>query len=110
MDTISILKITKGNNPAKNVGGKTVVNLCMSSGHALYLCQVSRNNLKQYQSYRVDTISIGKITKGNNSAKNASGATVVNLCMSSVMLYISTKFCEIISNGIHVIEWTRFLY
>ena len=29
-------------------------------------------------------------------------------CM--VMLYISTKFCEIISNGIKVIEWTQFLY
>ena len=26
---------------AKNVVGATVVNLCMSSGHALYLCQVS---------------------------------------------------------------------
>ena len=35
-DTISILKITKVNNSAKNVGGATVVNLCMSSGHALY--------------------------------------------------------------------------
>ena len=41
MDTFSILKITKGNNSAKNVGGASVVNLCMSSGHALYLCQVS---------------------------------------------------------------------
>ena len=40
-DTISILKITKGNNSAKNVGGENVVNLCTSSGHALYLCQVS---------------------------------------------------------------------
>ena len=42
-DTISILKITKGNNSAKNVGvgGVTVVNLCTSFGHALYLCQVS---------------------------------------------------------------------
>ena len=38
---ISILKITKGNNSAKNVGGDTVVNLCMSSGHVLYLWQVS---------------------------------------------------------------------
>ena len=38
---ISLLKITKGNNSAKNVGGVNVVNLCMSSGHALYLCQVS---------------------------------------------------------------------
>ena len=26
------------------------------------------------------------------------------------MLYISTKFCEIISNGIKVIELIRFLY
>ena len=35
-DTISILKITKGNNSAKNVGGVNVVHLCTSSGHALY--------------------------------------------------------------------------
>ena len=82
-NTISILKITKGNNSAKNVGGATVINLCMSSVHALYLCQVSWNNLKRYQSYRVDTISIRKITKGNNSNKNTGGATVVNLCTSS---------------------------
>ena len=38
---ISILKITKVNNSAKNVGGENVVNLCASSDHALYLCQVS---------------------------------------------------------------------
>ena len=38
---ISILKITTGKNSAKNVGEATVLNLCMSSGHALYLCQVS---------------------------------------------------------------------
>ena len=35
-----LLKITKGNNSAKNVGGVTVVNLCTSSGHALYFYQV----------------------------------------------------------------------
>ena len=57
----------------------------------------------------MDTISILKITKGNNSAKKVGGVTVVDLC-TSVMLYISTKFCEIISNGIKVIERTRFLY
>ena len=39
-DTISIFKITKGNNYAKNVGEVTIVNLCMSSGHALYFYQV----------------------------------------------------------------------
>ena len=80
---ISIRIITKGNNSAKNVGGVYVVDLCMSSGHVLYLCQVSCNNLGRYQSYRVDTISLGKITKGNNSAKNVGGMTVVNLCTSS---------------------------
>ena len=40
VDTISILKITKGNNSAKNVGVVNIVSLCMSSGHALYLCQL----------------------------------------------------------------------
>ena len=82
-DTISILKISKGNNSAKNVGWETVVNLCMSSGHALYLCQVSWNYHERYQSYRADTISIRKITKGNNSAINVGGVTVVYLCISS---------------------------
>ena len=38
---ISIWKITKGNNSAKNVGGVNIVNLCKSSGHALYLCKLS---------------------------------------------------------------------
>ena len=41
-------------------------------------------------------ISILKITKGDNSAKNVGGVTVVNVCTSSVMLYISTKFCAMI--------------
>ena len=80
---ISSLKITKGNNSAKNVGGVTVVNLCTSSGHALYFYQVLWNYLKRYQSYKADTISILKITKGNNSAKNVGGVTVFNLCTSS---------------------------
>ena len=57
----------------------------------------------------MDRISILKITKGNNSAKNVGGATVVNLCMSSVMLYICGNIHEIISNGIKAIEWTQFL-
>ena len=109
-DTISILKISKGNNSAKNVGGVNVVNLCTSSGHALYLCQVSWNYLKRYQSYRLDKISIRKITKGNNSAKIVGGWPLFISAHRLVMLYISTKFCEIISNCIKVIERTRFLY
>ena len=56
-------------------------------------------------------ISILKIAKGNNSAKNVGGVTIVLISVRRlVMLYISTKFCEIISNGIKVIEGTRFLY
>ena len=51
-----------------------------------------------------------KITKGNNSTKNAGGATVVYLCTSSVMFYISTQFCEIISNGVKIIERTRIIH
>ena len=80
---ISILKITKGNNSAKNVGGVTVVNLGTSCGHALYFYQALLNYLKRYQSYRADTISILKITKGYDSAKNVGRMTVVYLCTSS---------------------------
>ena len=59
-----------------------------------------------YQSYRADTVSILKITKGNNSAKNVGGVTNVISARRLVMLYISTTFCEIILNGIKVIERT----
>ena len=38
------------------------------------------------------------------------GGAVVNLCMWSGHAFISTKFCKIIWNCIHVIELTRFLY
>ena len=83
MDTISIGKITKGNNSAKNAGGATVVNLCTSSSVMLYIstkfCEIISKGIKVI----VDTISILKITEGNNSAKNVGGVTVVNLCTSS---------------------------
>ena len=59
--------------------------------------------------YRADTISIRKITKGNNSAKNVVGDTLLISACPLVMLYIYAKFHEIISNGIKVIEWTQFL-
>ena len=55
-------------------------------------------------------MSLLKISKGNNSAKNVGEVTVLISACRLVMLYISTKFCEIISNGIKVIERTRFLY
>ena len=51
-----------------------------------------------------------KITKGNNSARNVGGVNVLISARRLVMLYICAKFHEIISNGIKVIERTRFLY
>ena len=60
----------------------------MSFGHALYFYQVLRNYHEWFQSYRADRISSLKIRKGNNSAKNAGGATVVNLFVPSFSLNI----------------------
>ena len=55
-------------------------------------------------------ISMPKIKKGNNSAKDVSGVTSFNLCKMAGHALRCTKFREIISNGIKVIERTRFLY
>ena len=62
-------KISKGHNSIKNVGGVTVLVLCTSSDDGLYLYKVSCKYTAWYQSYRADTISIRKISKGNNSVK-----------------------------------------
>ena len=51
-----------------------------------------------------------EIKKGNNSANNVSGMTTFNLCKMAGHALYCTKFCEIISNGIKVIEQTPFLY
>ena len=55
-------------------------------------------------------ISMPEIKKGNNSAKNVSGVTSFNLCKMAGHAFHCTKFHEIISNRIKVIERTRFLY
>ena len=65
-------------------------------------CKIISNRI----SYRADMISILKISKGNNYAKNVGGVTVLISAPRLVMLYISTMFCDIISNGIKVIEGT----
>ena len=51
-----------------------------------------------------------EIKKGNNSANNVSGVTCFNLCKMAGHALHCTKFHEIISKGIKVIERTRFLY
>ena len=60
--------------------------------------------------YRADTISMPDIKKGNNSANNVGGVTCFNLCKMAGHALHCTKFPEIISNGIKVIERTQFLY
>ena len=57
----------------------------------------------------MDTISSPKITKGNNSAKNVGGVTVLISARHLVMLYIYAKFREIIFNGYKVMERTRMM-
>ena len=52
-------------------------------------------------------ISILKISKGNNSAKNEGGVTVLISARCLIMVYICAKFREIISNGIKGMERTR---
>ena len=49
MDTISILIITMGHNSVILVQGVTVLVLCISSDHGLYLYQVSQNILNGFR-------------------------------------------------------------
>ena len=49
----------------------------------LYISAKFCDIISMCQSYRTYTISILNITKGNNSAKNVGGVTVVYLCTSS---------------------------
>ena len=79
-DTIFIRKISKGHNSVKNVGGVSVLVLCTSSDGDLYFYKVSWKYSGEYQSYRVDTIFIAKVSKGYNSVKNVGGVTVLILC------------------------------
>ena len=52
-----------------------------------------------------------EIKKGNNSTNNVCGVNSFNLCKMARHALHCIKFCEIISNGIKVIEsWTRFVY
>ena len=50
------------------------------------------------------------LKKGNNSANNVNGVTSFNLCQMAGHPLHCTKFREIISSGIKVIERTQFLY
>ena len=77
----------------------------------LYICakfhEIILNGIKVIERTR---FIYEKLQRGIIPQKHVDGVSLVYLCTYPVMLYISTKFCEIISNGIKVIERTRFLY
>ena len=105
----------------------TVVNLCTSSGHALYLSQVSRNYLKRYQSYGADT-NDDPLTDGRTDTQNFGGNNIIPrhffvaghknykrayfhkyvggvmvlTLYDLIMFYICTKFYEKFSMGFRV--------
>ena len=123
MEMISILKITKGNNSAKRYNFHTnhIQNYEVAqnrkkcrrsnssqskSGH-IFICTKFREIISNcIRFYRADTISMLEIKKGNNSENNVSGMTSFNLCKMAGHALHCTKFREINSNGIKVIERT----
>ena len=77
----------------------------------LYICakfhEIILNGIKVIERTR---FLYGKLQRGIIPPKMQVEQQLFISAYRLVMLYISTKFCEIISNGIKVIEWTRFLY
>ena len=47
---VSLLKFSKGQNSINNVFGVTILNLCTSSDHDLYLYQLSQKHLNGFKS------------------------------------------------------------
>ena len=80
---ISIWKIIKGNNSAKNVGGVNFINLCMSSGHALYCAEFHEIILNGIKVIERTRFLYRKLQRGIIPEKNIGGVTVVYLCTSS---------------------------
>ena len=74
-----------------------MVNLCTSSGHALYFYQVSLNGI---QVIEWTQFLYGKLQRGIFPPKMQVELPLLISARRLVMLYISTKFCEIILNGI----------
>ena len=66
-------------NSVNIVHGVTILALCTSSDHGLYLYQVLPKYLERYKNYGANTISTLIITKGYNSTTIARGVTVLVL-------------------------------
>ena len=90
MFTISILIITMGHNSVIIVHGVTVLALCTSYDHGIYLYQVLPYYLERFKSYGANTIAILIITKGYNSTNIARGVTARSCSLTNclIMVYI----------------------
>ena len=60
-----------------------VLNLCTLPDDALYLYQLSRKYLKEFQSYREDAVCILKFSKGHISVYSVDGVMALVLSMLS---------------------------
>ena len=69
-------------------------------------CDIISNGIKVIELTR---FLYRKLQRGI-TPQNVGGVTILISARRLAMLYISTKFCEIISNGIKVIQRTRFLH
>ena len=70
-------------------------------------CEIISNGIKVIERTQ---FLYGKLQRGIIPPKMQVERLLLISACRLVMLYISTKFCEIISNGIKVIEWTQFLH
>ena len=66
-----------------------VLNHCISPDDALYLFQVSRKYLKEFQSNQEDAVCILKFSKGHNSINSVGGVMALVLStLSGGVLYL----------------------
>ena len=73
----------------------------------LYICAKFREIISQgIKVIEWTQFLFGKLQRGIIPQKMQVERQLLIFARRLVMLYISTKFCEIISNGIKVIEWT----
>ena len=75
-------------NSVNIIPGVTVLALCTSSDHSIYLYQVLPKYLERLKSYGANTISIQILTKGHNSTNIACGGTVQFLFSEQCLIII----------------------
>ena len=99
-----------GHNSVNIVHGVTVLALCTSSDHGLYLHRGLPKHLERFNIYGANIISVLIVTKGHNYVNIASGFTVLLSSHCQIMVYICTQFLENAFNSLRVMQRTRFQY